>query len=95
MEEKIETKELINNPKILALQEEVTKLGNNLHIFYGLENEASYFHLRDFLNTFKTKIPNTQIFLHVYMTQKEITSYKEINRIITRMTYEFNDNIQM
>lgn len=95
MEEKIETKELINNPKILQLQEEVTKLGNNLHIFYGLENEASYFHLRDFLNEFKTKIPNTKIFLHVYMTQKEITSYKEINRIITRMTYEFNDNIQM
>ena len=95
MEQKVESKELINNHNIISMEQELIKDSTNLHLFYGLENEKSYFHLRDFLNEFKTKVPNNKIFLHVYLTQKELYDYKDIGRIITRMTYEFSDNIQM
>lgn len=95
IEEKTENKEIINNPKIIQLQQELITKENRLHIFFCLENETAFFHFRDFLNEFKTKVPNTKIFIHVYLPQKEISSYKEISRLLTKMTYEFTDNIQM
>lgn len=58
-----------------------------LFLFY--ENEKSFEHIKSFCNYIKTK--NNKIYLHLVLTSHNTNNYKEIEKIVTRISYDFKD----
>ena len=58
-----------------------------LFLFY--ENEKSFEHIKSFCNYIKTK--NNKIYLHLVLTSHNTSNYKEIEKIVTRISYDFKD----
>ncbi len=60
-----------------------------VQLFWFYENEKSLEHIKNFWNCIKTK--NTKIFLHLVLTSHNTNNYKEIEKIITKISYDFKD----
>ena len=58
-----------------------------LFLFY--ENEKSLEHLRAFYNFIKNK--NSKMYLHLVLTSSNTSNYKEIEKVITKISYEFKE----
>ena len=58
-----------------------------LFLFY--ENEKSLDHIRAFCNFIKSK--NSKIYLHLVLTSSNTSNYKEIEKFITKISYEFKE----
>lgn len=58
-----------------------------LFLFY--ENEKSFEHIKSFCNYIKAK--NNKIYLHLVLTSHNTNNYKEIDKIVTKISYDFKD----
>ena len=58
-----------------------------LFLFY--ENEKSLEHIKSFCNYIKAK--NNKIYLHLVLTSHNTNNYKEIDKIVTKISYDFKD----
>ncbi len=58
-----------------------------LFLFY--ENEKSLEHIKSFCNYIKNK--NNKIYLHLVLTSHNTNNYKEIDKIVTKISYDFKD----
>ncbi len=58
-----------------------------LFLFY--ENEKSFEHIKSFCNYIKNK--NNKIYLHFILTSHNTNNYKEIDKIVTKISYDFKD----
>lgn len=58
-----------------------------LFLFY--DSEKSFEHIKSFCNYIKTK--NSKIYLHIVLTSHNTNNYKDIEKIISKINYEFKD----
>ena len=77
------------NPNLNFFLENVKGEGK-IQLFLFVESDQSLEHLKNFINFIRTKW-NNPIFLHLIMTSLNDNSYKDIERIINRVTYDYKD----
>ena len=66
------------------------KENSKIQLFLCVENEKCFEHLKAFVRYIRTK-KNNPIFLHLIMTSLDINNYKEIEKIIDKVNYEFKE----
>lgn len=66
------------------------KQDGRLHLFCYVESDRILEHLKSFVSfiTSKVQIP---IFIHCILTSEDIENYKEIEKVISRIHYDFNN----
>lgn len=62
----------------------------NIHIYAFIESDRVLEHLKSFTN-FLNKNTSSKIFIHCVLTSDNIDNYKEVEKIITRIHYDFNN----
>lgn len=60
-----------------------------VHLFLFYENEKSLEHIKSFCNFIKSK--NNKIYLHLVLTSHNTNNYKEIDKFVTKISYDFKD----
>jgi hypothetical protein len=63
---------------------------SKIHLFCFVESDRVLEHLKYFVNFINSKCQNP-IFIHCVLTSNDINNYKEIERTITRIHYDFNN----
>lgn len=63
---------------------------SKIHLFCFIESDRILEHLKGFVNFINSKCQNP-IFIHCVLTSNDIENYKEIERTITRIHYDFNN----
>lgn len=66
------------------------KENTNIHLFCSVESDRILEHLKSFISFINSKCQNP-IFIHCILTSNDIENYKEIERTITRIHYDFNN----
>ncbi len=66
------------------------KLESKIHLFLSLENDKSVEHLKGFLKFIKAKKEN-KIFLHLVLTSDNIDNYKDVEKLISKISYDITD----
>lgn len=66
------------------------KAESKIHLFCFIESDRILEHLKSFVNFINSKCQNP-IFIHCVLTSNDIENYKEIERTITRIHYDFNN----
>lgn len=83
------SEKLATNPNLNFFLESIKEEGK-IQLFLFVESDKSLEHLKSFLSFIRTK-RNSPIFLHLVMTSLNDNSYKDIERIINRVTYDYKD----
>lgn len=68
----------------------LNNITGNIQLYLFLENDKSLEHLRNLLKFIRTKYTNS-IFLHIVLTSPDTENYKEIEKILSKITYDFTD----
>src|SRR5699024_6601901 len=63
------------------------KKEGKVHLFLFYDNEKSLEHIKYFCEYIKTK--NDKIYLHLILTSNNIDNYKDIEKFINKVTYDF------
>jgi len=66
------------------------KPNTNIHLFCFVESDRILEHLKYYINYINSKVQNP-IFIHCILTSNDIENYKEIEKTITRIHYDFNN----
>lgn len=66
------------------------KPDSKIHLFCFIESDRILDHLKHFIDFINSKYPST-IFIHCVLTSNDTENYKEIERTITRIHYDFNN----
>lgn len=69
---------------------ETIKQDSKIQLFLFLEDEKSLEHIKAFLKFIRTK-RNNPIYLHFVLTSTDINNYKEIEKVIHKIMYDYKD----
>lgn len=61
-----------------------------IQMFLFLESDRSLEHLKNLLKFIRTKYTN-EIYLHLVLTSQDINNYKEIEKIVMKINYDYKD----
>ncbi len=71
-----------------------TESETKLHIFCFWDNDRTVEQLLTYLKDMKLNI-KTKIFIHLIMTQRSLSDYKDIDRCFTTLNYELGDQVKL
>ena len=77
------------NPNMNFFLNNVDSEGN-IQLYLFLENDKSLEHLKNMLKFIRGKCQN-KIFLHIVLTAVDLDNYKEAERILTKINYDYKD----
>lgn len=63
---------------------------SRIQLFMFIEDEQSLDHLKNLLTFIRTKHDNP-IFLHIVLTSEDLNNYKQLERILTKINYDYKE----
>ena len=63
---------------------------SKIQLFMFIEDEKNLEHLKYFLKFIRTKY-NNPIFLHIVLTSADLNNYKDLEHIVTKISYDYKD----
>lgn len=84
--------EKFNQIKSLNNYIDSIKENSKIQLFFFMEKEENYTHLKELVSTIKLK-KNNPVYLHIVLTSPDTNNYKEIDKIISKLSYDFKECI--
>lgn len=89
IEQEVLSENYANNVLYKSILDEISNSKKTLHIFCFFENEKTINQLLAFLK--KADSLGIKVLVHLILCQKSLRSYKEMDKTLVRLNYEFNN----
>lgn len=89
IEQEVLSENYANNVLYKSILDEISNSKKTLHIFCFFENEKTINQLLAFLK--KADALGIKVLVHLILCQKSLRSYKEMDKTLVRLNYEFNN----